>query len=400
MSILKVAKLQGISQTNFEITVPATHKLIISGILRSNIIQNTSGVNIFSSDTSGNLTMTGNITTTGNITANILTATGSVNLPVWTTATRPTTNLVTGLMGYNNPLGLEVYLAGTGWVQAGGGLTQFEVHLFGAGGGGGTVGGWSYGAEGGGGGYTYAKITGLPSGSNLILQVGEGGPVNGGRLSYGGGGQANRTGSDNRYGSNGGGYTGIFLGSVSQVNCVAIAGGGGGGGSSRAGTGNYGGAGGGTTAQDGNSPYDGKSSYRGRGGTPTGGGAQPSSDASNTSFPAAALVGGTSPVNGYGGGGGGGYWGGSAGGYSESNTMGGGGGGSSFTNGTYCQSVQTLQGNYKTPAGTAISVYPGGSIAFGGDVGGTGRNGYAVITRLGVTSTYSYTGSDVTISIP
>jgi hypothetical protein len=115
MSILRVAKLEGITQTNFEITVPSTHKLIVAGILRSDSIQNTSGVNIWSPDASGNVTIGGNIVATnGTVTANILTATGRVNLPTWTTATRPTTNLVNGVFGYNidTGIGLEVYVNG------------------------------------------------------------------------------------------------------------------------------------------------------------------------------------------------------------------------------------------------------------------------------------------------
>jgi hypothetical protein len=397
MSILRVAKLQGITQTNFEITVPSTHKLIVSGILRANSIQNTSGLNIWTPDSSGNITIAGNVTTSGNIQATAITATGRVNLPTWTTATRPNSNLVNGIIGYNTDEGVEVYTISQGWVVLGAGLIQYTIRLWGAGGGGGTSGGWSAGSEGGGGGYAYGEIKGIPSGSNLILQVGQGGVVNGTQFGFGGGGIANRTGSDNRYGSNGGGYTGVFLNSVSQANCILLAGGGGGGGSSRAGTGNYGGAGGGSNGQDGNSPYDGKSGFRGTGGTQNAAGNCPSQA---NSYTARALEGGTCGVNGYGGAGGGGYFGGGAGGYSESNTMGGGGGGSGFINTTYVRNEQNLQGNFKVPAGTSATGYPGGNISYGGDVAGTGRNGYASITRNGVTTNYSYIGSNVTIVVP
>jgi len=112
MSVLRVAKLQGITQTNFEITVPSTHKLIVNGTLRANSIQNTSGITIWSPDNAGNITISGNITASnGTVTANVLTATGRVNLPTWTTATRPTTNLVNGLFGFNTDTnkGLEIY---------------------------------------------------------------------------------------------------------------------------------------------------------------------------------------------------------------------------------------------------------------------------------------------------
>lgn len=271
------------------------------------------------------------------------------------------------------------------------------IQLWGAGGGGGTPGGWSYGAEGGGGGYVYAEIpTTKLSGQTLILQVGEGGLVNGSRMSFGGGGQANRTGSDNRYGSNGGGYTGLFLNSVSQANALVIAGGGGGGGSSRAGTGNYGGAGGGENGQDGNSPYDSKTGFRGTGGTQTTAGVC-SSQAN--SYAARALEGGTAGSNGYGGAGGGGYYGGGAGGYSESNTMAGGGGGSGYTNLLYVSDFQNLQGNYKIPAGISEEGYPGGNIAYGGNVSTAGSHGFARITINNIVYTYNYTGNNITITI-
>lgn len=269
------------------------------------------------------------------------------------------------------------------------------VQLWGAGGGGGTPGGWSYGAEGGGGGYTYAEIDSSKlTGQTLILQVGEGGLVNGTRMSFGGGGEANRTGSDNRYGSNGGGYTGLFLNSVSQANALVIAGGGGGGGSSRAGTGNYGGAGGGESGQDGNSPYDNKTGFRGTGGTQTTAG---SCSSQANSYAARELEGGTAGTNGYGGAGGGGYYGGGAGGYSESNTMGGGGGGSGYINLLYASEYTNTQGNYKTPAGTSEDGYPGGNIAYGGSVSTAGSHGFARITIDGDIYTYNYTGSNVTI---
>lgn len=275
------------------------------------------------------------------------------------------------------------------------------IQLWGAGGGGGTPGGWSFGAEGGGGGYIYAEVPILRlAGQTLILQVGEGGLVNGSRVSFGGGGQANRTGSDNRYGSNGGGYTGLFLNSVSQANAIAIAGGGGGGGSSRAGAGNIGGAGGGQTGQDGVSAYDNKVSYRGIGGTQSAGGTEASSDAVNTSFPAAALIGGTCRVNGYGGAGGGGYWGGSAGGYSESNTMGGGGGGSGYLNPSFVSFGRNVQGNFKVPAGIFEDGFPGLETSYGGNASAAGKNGFARITISGVVYEYSYTGTNISIPIP
>lgn len=329
----------------------------------------------------------------------VLASTG-ITLPSYTSSNRPAGADV-GMAIYNTTTKTIQIWSGSSWSNVGSTQSQYLVQLWGAGGGGGTPGGWSFGSNGGGGGYVYAELAGLPVGSNMILQVGEGGLVNGSRLSYGGGGQANRTGSDNRYGSNGGGYTGLFLNTVTQANAIAIAGGGGGGGSSRAQVGNVGGAGGGETGQDGMSPYDTKTIYRGRGGSGAAGGDQAASDGDNTNFPAGALVGGTCRVNGYGGAGGGGYFGGSAGGYSESNTMGGGGGGAGYINYTYAKYWINERGEFRSPAGGSAPGYPGGGVGFGGFPSTAGGNGFARITNIatGVVTTYQFTGSDVTIPI-
>jgi hypothetical protein len=258
------------------------------------------------------------------------------------------------------------------------GVTTVRTTMWGAGGAGGTAGGWSYGAAGGGGGYSTGllNVSGL---SALYVVVGGAGQVNSTTSAYGGGGIASRTNSDNRYGSGGGGYSGIFNASTpSQAAALIIAGGGGGGGSSRAGTGNQGGAGGGTTGEDGYSPYDGKSSYRGRGGTQSAAGADSSCDSANASGFQAALLGGTCRINGYGGAGGGGYWGGSAGGYSESNTMGGGGGGSGYVHPTLITNGVLTAGSTSTPANSGDSLRQGAGN--GGSVAGAGSNGIVIIS--------------------
>jgi hypothetical protein len=331
--------------------------------------------------------------------AKVTTTLGLV-LPSFATASRPTGE--SGLVIYNSTTRSIQIFANSRWNDVVTSSSQFIVQLWGAGGGGGTVGGWSFGAAGGGGGYAYGEVSGLTSGASLILQVGQGGIVNGGSVSFGGGGQANRTGSDNRYGSNGGGYSGLFLGSVSQANAIMIAGGGGGGGSSRANVGNFGGAGGGDVGQDGQSPYENKIVYRGRGGGQGSAPDQAASDADNTNVPGQALLGGTSRVNGYGGAGGGGYFGGSAGGYSESNTMAGGGGGSGYINTTYVRNGLNERGEYRSNAGGGAAGYPGGGIGLGGLPASTGGNGFARIlnTTTGATTTYSYSGNNVTIVVP
>ena len=254
------------------------------------------------------------------------------------------------------------------------------VKAWGAGGGAGTVGGWSYGADGGGGGYSTAIINGV-SGTLGVVTGQQGYRNQSAGNGFGGGRSGSNNNVDNRYGGGGGGYSGVFTSTTTnQANALVIAGGGGGGGSSRAGTGNVGGAGGGTTAQDGASPYDSKTAYRGRAGTPTAAGIDSSCDSANTASNQGALAGGWCRINCYGGGGGGGYWGGSAGGYSEANTMGGGGGGSGFiVSGAIASS--NLTGSNRTPAGTTDVSYPYGlNAGYGGVANASdGIAGFVVI---------------------
>ena len=159
------------------------------------------------------------------------------------------------------------------------------------------------------------------------------------------------------------------------------------------------GAGGGVTGQDGQSPYNDKWQYRGRGGSGNEGGRN---NQQGTDYAARALEGGTANSNGYGGAGGGGYYGGSNGGYSEQHTMAGGGGGSGYANPTYCRNVRNHRGEYRMPAGAGESGYPGGGISYGGNANATaGGHGYCRITDAnGTVTTYSYTGSDATITVP
>lgn len=225
-----------------------------------------------------------------------------------------------------------------------------EINAWGAGGAGGTPGGWFYGAAGGAGSSVNANIS-IPATTHNII-IGGAGKVNSTVSSNGGGGIASADNYDNRYSGGGGGYSGIFSGTVSQANALLIAAGGGGGGSSRTGTGNIGGGG----DQDGVSAYDSKTGYRGRAATISAAGADASSDGANLSGEQSALQGGHSRTHSYGGGGGGGYFGGSGGGYSKSNTMGGGGGGSSYVNTNYATSYNILPGNYSTPGDSTNSL--------------------------------------------
>jgi hypothetical protein len=199
------------------------------------------------------------------------------------------------------------------------------VKVWGAGGGPGRPNGWSYGAMGGGGGHSRGLVPVTPSGA-LTVKCGIGGATAIYQTNYGGGVGAVNT-SDTGYCGQGGGYSGVFIGSTPYL----IAGGGGGGGSTRAWSdGNIGGAGGGLVGQKGGSPYDAKQQYGGGGGTQSAGGYNATSG--SAPYIGTQYLGGTAGTNSYGGGGGGGWYGGGGGTYSESNSMCGGGGGSGYVN--------------------------------------------------------------------
>jgi hypothetical protein len=117
MSKLTITQLQGITQTNFEITVPTTDRLVVPSTLKATTIQSTGGVSVWTTDTQGNVQIGGSISSSsGKISCSRLTSTGRLNLPVWTTSTRPTSNLVRGTVGFNTQLqSIEVW-TGTIWV--------------------------------------------------------------------------------------------------------------------------------------------------------------------------------------------------------------------------------------------------------------------------------------------
>lgn len=100
MSILKVNKIEGSSKNSYTITIPSTNKLIVLGNLRTNIIKSLTGSTIWNPDASGNISTSNQITVSGSVTGSV-SATGRVELPTWTTSTRPTTNLANGIIGYN-----------------------------------------------------------------------------------------------------------------------------------------------------------------------------------------------------------------------------------------------------------------------------------------------------------
>lgn len=177
----------------------------------------------------------------------------------------------------------------------------------------------------------------------------------------------------------GGGYSGIFINSVSQIYTVILAGGGGGGASSRydARGGRRGGGGGGTTGE----PAGSADVWRANPGTQTAGGTpNTGSVGGNNGF---ALGGGAGASGG--GGGGGGYFGGGGGGYQTQNDGGiGGGGGSGYLNTTYVSSGTLYIANASStvsgqPAANNTDPYYASGVAYGAATGGTSGNGRIVI---------------------
>lgn len=209
---------------------------------------------------------------------------------------------------------------------------------------------------GGGGGYV-SGIIALQTGNTYIFRIGQGGI----RTTSGSTGATYLAGglvaSGTYGGAQGGGYSGIFLSSVSQANTLLLAAGGGGGSDSSFSS--YGGAGGGTSGGYGTAGTQGGGS-----GTQTGGGA---AAVYNGATSGAALIGGMSISAGNGaglGGGGGGYFGGGGG-----NVGGGGGGSSYFKPSSPVSSGSTTGGSSSTPGNSADS-----------DRGGAGQGGVSGTT--------------------
>jgi trimeric autotransporter adhesin len=221
--------------------------------------------------------------------------------------------------------------------------------------------------DGGGGGYATGTFQ-LTNGSTYILRVGRGGRRNtianlntSGATHLSGGVQTN----SQNWGSEGGGYTGIFATSVTQANVWLMAGGGGGGSDSGFG---QAGAGGGTDGA--NSTAGGQG---GGGGTQSAGGA---AAIFNNSTAGSALTGGRAQNNeGSLGGGGGGYFGGGGG-----NVGGGGGGSGYFKSGTVSSATLTA-GSGSTPGNSADSDRSGsGTGGTGSTNGSDGRARIAFVS--------------------
>jgi len=228
--------------------------------------------------------------------------------------------------------------------------------------------------DGGGGGYTTATMV-FNSGTSYILRIGEGGAAQSvgstGEATYVAGGIGHTT---SYGGSEGGGYSGIFEGSVTHSNSRLIAGGGGGGGDSSYTTG--GGAGGGTSGQDAN---DGASdmSQAGYGGSSSAGG-NPSQY--NDATAGGQLTGGFANVS-YDshasmGGGGGGFHGGGGG-----NVAGGGGGSGYVHSSSDITNGSTTTGSGGTPANSSDTARNGAGTG-GSSTTASGSDGRIILEFL------------------
>ena len=272
-----------------------------------------------------------------------------------------------------------------------------DIDLWGGGGGAGAA--WVGSANNGGaGGYVYARGIQIPPGTYKIV-VGAGGiggvyqsaetqeVMDANNEDFGNGGlgtQGGYSGAGNNNGGVGGGFTGIFAGSVSQANSILIAGGGGG----ASGSSSYHGGQGG-----GNVGFAGSGGYPGQGGTQSAGGAGGATGA--TSGNAGSALQGGDGIIGYGfggGGGGGGYFGGGSAGLNSSSGVGGGGGGSGYISTSYTKTSSGFEtaAVRQIPLVTASGAPTNTSAGYGGTGNQTRptANGKDGAIKITITSTY------------
>lgn len=360
------------------------------------ILQNVSGVTF-----GGDLFFSGNV--------NLGLSTASLRLPIGTTAQQPITITNSGQVRFNSSVNRsEEYVSGF-WINNQNGYTnitgkirtQFQysgatatwsvpvgvtyifVKMWGAGGGGGSYGGWRQGSTGGAGGYSEGILP-VTAGQTVSMRVGQCGYARwGANKAYPDGGGASTGGGDNQYCGAAGGSTSIAVPSLNSGTWCMYAGGGGGGGCVNGFGRLPGGAGGGLQGEDGYPELTSYLAYAyvGKRGTQTAGGTAPSG-ASTVGGAGTANQGGTHQnANCYGGGGGGGYYGGSSGCYNGH--MGGGGGGSGFIHSGVIRGL-TLTGSREYPPMAndpdAIEYSVNGfRIGVGGDEGSNGGYGLIVI---------------------
>jgi hypothetical protein len=376
----------------------------------SSLTLQTNGTTAVTVDQSQNVTFGGAGTVNfQNINVN---GTSALGFPNGTTGQRPTAT--TAQYRFNSTTGSTEYSVNGFWINEQNGYTQIlgktkiafsytgadqtwtvpagTTHIFvkmwGAGGGGGSYGGWRQGSTGGSGGYSGAIVP-VVAGQTITIRVGgKGNSRPGTTVSWPNGGQAGTGGGDNQYTGSGGASSSIVVPTINSGSPCMFAGGGGGGGSVNGWARNPGGAGGGLQGEDGytdvgsgNSPYTPFATV-GKAGTQTAGGAGAVA-ANSTGGAGSYNQGGNHPGNTYGGGGGGGYYGGGAGAYGPGASMGGGGGGSGFVHSSLIR-AHTLTGVREYPAMAndpdCIEASLGSStrIGVGGDEGITGGHGLVV----------------------
>jgi hypothetical protein len=370
----------------------------------ANLNLQTNGVSAVTVDQGQNVTFNG--AGTVNFTSLAVTGTSAIGFASGTTAQRPTAT--TAQYRFNSTTGSTEYSVNGFWINeingytqilgktsavfqhTGGnqswtvpsGITYIFVKMWGAGGGGGSYGGWRQGSTGGAGGYSEAIVP-VVAGQSITIYVGGRGQSRPGTASgWPNGGGASTSGGDNQYAASGGGSSSIAVPTINSGSRCMFAGGGGGGGCTTGYARLAGGAGGGLVGEDGHIDvisYMGQT-QNGKGGTQLAGGTAPVG-ASTTGGAGSYNQGGTNGGNTYGGGGGGGYYGGSSGCYNTG--MSGGGGGSGFVHSSLIR-AQTLTGVREYPPmandpdALAYSNATGTRIGVGGDEGNYGNNGLVI----------------------
>ena len=115
MTVLNVGQLQGIFPTN-EITIDPSVKLTVEGILRVSRLQNSAGLTILTSSSSGDITLPSNLTVQTLSSASL--SASSLNIPTWSTSNRPSSATI-GTIGFNTTISkCDVYTS-SGWRTVG-----------------------------------------------------------------------------------------------------------------------------------------------------------------------------------------------------------------------------------------------------------------------------------------
>lgn len=296
-----------------------------------------------------------------------------------------------------------------------------EVFVWGAGGGAGTSGGWSFGCHGGAGaaGWGFMKIN---TNTNYYVKIGgPGQPLMGTTRARNGGGTG-LTNNDNLYGGGGGGFTGIFtttqtisaatmpIYTASTLTAIMIIGGGGGGGAQTSTSVATvltcaGGAGGALIGESGACVTVATLVTNGGNSTTLQGGAASTTGGTNYGAAGSALQGGNVGKDTYGGGGGAGYYGGAGGSYLAGSVMSGGGGGSSYFNTNFFTTATLYSGTRITPGNAShplrAGIYGNAGINTGtfadprNIAGSTGTQG-VVIIRYPIVSSVLMVGGTIT----